>query len=176
MDENEFPGGQGRGKTIERVHYWMIIHEKLTEEDVYATLPVSTGSIEVYVASTCKLTNEYTKLLKVHFRGKRCEDRWFLIITDPVEQRNKREYEFPRDHRRGKIIDRVDYQMIIDESEIELQMKLACIAQENQAYTKTSTSTCNPPPALELQVYIWIQLSLEEKDEKINGFQPQYIR
>ncbi|KAJ8433841.1 hypothetical protein Cgig2_028158 [Carnegiea gigantea] len=72
---------------------------------------------------------------RVVSRGKRCKDRWFLI--------------FIGEHGRGKIIDRIEYQKIIHESEIELQTKSAHITEDHQAHTETSTATHSSPPAAE---------------------------
>ncbi|KAJ8436042.1 hypothetical protein Cgig2_017510 [Carnegiea gigantea] len=117
-----FPGAHGRGETIKLVDYRKIIHETLY-------------------------------LDRVEFRGMRCKDRLFLTAIqwtiDVVEQENRDEKEFPGEHGRGKTIDRVDYQKIIHESEMELQEKSTLIIEENQAYVEPSASTHGSPPITE---------------------------
>ncbi|KAJ8433616.1 hypothetical protein Cgig2_023555 [Carnegiea gigantea] len=79
---------------------------------------------------------DVNQTVKVDFRGKRYKDQWFPTIihwiTDAVEQRNKDEKEFPREHRRG---------------ETDLQEEFVSVAQENQKHIEPAASTHGPPPA-----------------------------
>jgi len=87
---------------------------------------------------------------RVEFRGKRLKDRWFPTAihwtTNAVEKRNKDEKQFPGEYRRGKTIDRIDYQSIIHEGESDLHEELVSMAQKNQKCTEPPASTDGPQP------------------------------
>ena len=45
--------------------------------------------------------------------------------TDVIERKNKDKKKFPEEHRRGKRIDKMDHQIIIDKAETNFQEELA---------------------------------------------------
>ncbi|KAJ8433832.1 hypothetical protein Cgig2_028149 [Carnegiea gigantea] len=132
------------------------------EEDVYAMLALPISPLEVQVASTCEQQMNTPNYSNNEGQGGILEQHCFirilksLIVVNQIANYNWRGY------------------------------LLQCL-NDAVAEWKQNPSRCfSGPPLFHmiseiltnyfLNSYYWIELSLEEKDEKTDGFQQQYIR
>ncbi|KAJ8436051.1 hypothetical protein Cgig2_017519 [Carnegiea gigantea] len=117
---------------------------------------------------------------------KRCKDRWFLATihwtTDVVKQRNKDEKEFCREHGGVKTIDREEtlhcgycYWILTKILDYNWDAHLLqCLNDAAVKWKQTASRYFRGPPLFYITSEI-LKLSLQERDAKTDGFQPQYI-